>query len=119
MPAKKYETVDGYLADVPEAQRPTVEKLRMTIKAAIPEAEEVISYNMPAYRHNGVLLYFGVFAKHIGLYPTPSGIKAFEDKMEGFQYAKGSVKFPFDQEMPWELVKEIAQFRLNERKSKK
>ena len=118
MPAKKYKTVEEYFKDIPEERLPIVAQLRSAIREAIPEAEEVISYNMPAYKLKGILLYFGVAKQHIGFYPTPSAIEAFKDQLEGFQYAKGSIKFPFNKKIPLELVQKMAKFRLEENKNK-
>lgn len=114
----KFATVDEYLAQLPPAAKKAAQALRKTIKAAAPQAEELISYNMPAYKYKGVLVYFAVWQHHIGLYPTGSGIKAFQQELIGYKSAKGSVQFPLDQPMPLELVRRMVQHRVAENEQK-
>ena len=115
-PAK---TVDEYLKPFPPAVRSMLDKLRQTIKAAAPEAEEVISYMMPAYKQNGVLLYFGGYSTHIGFYPTSSGIEAFQKELSAYDSSKGTVRFPIDKPLPLGLIRKIVKFRLMETEAKK
>ena len=115
-PAK---TVDEYLKPFPPAVRSMLDKLRQTIKAAAPEAEEVISYMMPAYKQNGVLVYFGGYNTHIGFYPTSSGIEAFKKELSAYDSSKGTVRFPVDKPLPLGLIRKIVKFRLMETETKK
>jgi uncharacterized protein YdhG (YjbR/CyaY superfamily) len=113
--------VDEYIAQFPANVKTTLEKLRKGIKTAAPNAEEVISYMMPAYKYHGMLVYFAGYKNHIGFYPGAAGIAAFKDKIAVYKNAKGSVQFPIDQPLPLGLITEIVQFRVkqNEEKSAK
>jgi len=86
--------------------------LRATIKKAAPKAEEVISYGMPAYKQNGMLVYFAAYAKHIGFYPSSSGISAFKKEISVFKWSKGAVQFPLDKALPSSLITKIVKFRV-------
>ena len=86
----------------------------MTIQAAAPEAQETINYMMPTYKLNGNLVHFAGYKKHIGFYPTPSGIEKFKDRLSGYEGGRGSVKFPLDQPIPYDLITEIVRFRVQE-----
>ena len=110
----KFKTVDEYLSMFPATTRRILQEVRQTIKKAAPQAEEVISYNMPAFKLHGVLVYYAAYQKHIGFYPTPSAIKAFEKELAQYQSSKGAVQFPIDQPMPVELITKIVQFRVRE-----
>jgi uncharacterized protein YdhG (YjbR/CyaY superfamily) len=118
---KVIENVNAYIASFPENTREILQQVRDTIQKAAPGAEEVISYQMPAYKLNGILVYFAGFAKHIGFYPTNSGIKAFENELTsaGYKWSKGAVQFPVDKPMPLELIERIVRFRVNENQLKK
>jgi uncharacterized protein YdhG (YjbR/CyaY superfamily) len=86
--------------------------LRNTIKKAAPKAEEVISYNMPAYKLNGALVYFAAYKGHIGFYPTGSGIEAFTKELSAYEGSKGTVRFPLDQPLPMSLITQIVKYRV-------
>lgn len=105
---------DDYISQFPEKQQAALEQIRKTIKAAAPAAEEVISYQMPAYKQNGMLVYFAGYENHIGVYPTPSAIEAFKKELAVYKGAKGSVQFPIDQPLPIGLIKKIVRFRVKE-----
>jgi uncharacterized protein YdhG (YjbR/CyaY superfamily) len=109
-----YENIDHYIAEFPDETRELLEQLRATIRNAAPEAEEVISYRMPAYKYRGMLVYFAAYKNHIGFYPGASGIEAFKKELSGYKGAKGSVQFPLDKPLPLELVTEIVKFRIIE-----
>src|SRR5690606_16515091 len=95
--------------------RKIMQEVRETIRAAAPTAEEGISYNMPAFKLNGYLVAYAAFDKHIGFYPTPSGIEKFMDQIDGkYQWAKGSIRFPLDRPMPLTLIRKIVKFRVKE-----
>ena len=115
-PAK---TVDEYLEPFPAGIRSTLEKLRQTIKAAAPKAEEVISYMMPAYKQNGALVYFGGYKTHIGFYPTSVGIEAFKKELSAYEGSKGTIRFPLDKPLPVGLISKIVKFRVKENEAKK
>lgn len=110
--------VDEYVAAQPKSIRVILNKLRATIKAGAPKAEEVISYQMPAYKHHGMLVYFAAWPKHIGFYPTPGGIKAFEKELSAYEGSKGAIKFPIDKTIPFSLIRKIVKYRVQENEMK-
>jgi uncharacterized protein YdhG (YjbR/CyaY superfamily) len=105
---------DEYIVAFPAETQKILKQLRKTIKKAAPDAEEVISYGMPLFRQNGRLLYFAAFKNHIGFYPMATGIEAFKTKFSQYKWAKGSVQFPLQKPLPFELITEIVKFRVNE-----
>jgi len=111
--------IDAYIKDFPETVQTILRNIRDVIHGAIPEADETISYGMPAFKYKGKpVVYFGGWQSHIGFYATPSGNDAFRKELSQYQGAKGSVKFPLDQPMPYELIERIARYRLEEVKKK-
>jgi len=88
--------------------------MRLTIREAAPDAEETISYRMPTFTLKGNLVHFAAHKKHIGLYPTPSGIEKFENELSGYRSSKGAVQFPLDKPIPFDLMSEIVKFRVKE-----
>lgn len=113
------ETVDEYIAGFPAGIQQLLEQVRATIKKAAPEAEETISYAMPAFRYQGKgLVYFSAFKEHIGFYPIPSGMKAFKKELSSYKTGKGSVQFPLDKPMPLKLITDIVKFRVKENLAK-
>lgn len=111
--------VDEYIACFPANTQNILKQIRKVIKKTAPHAEEVISYQMPAYKQNGVLVYFAAYKNHIGFYPTASGIAAFQDKISIYKSSKGAIQFPIDQPMPLNLIEEIVKHRLEMNESKK
>jgi len=113
--------VDKYIAGFPPDIQLLLNELRNTIWLAAPDAEEVISYQMPAYKWKGILVYFAGYKSHIGFYPTASGIEEFKTELIPFKWSKGTIQFPIDQPLPTSLITKIVKFRMesNERKSKK
>ena len=107
-------SIDDYIATFPKDIQNILKELRATIKAAAPDAEEKISYQMPTFFLNGNLVHFAAFKKHIGFYPTPSGIEAFQKELSVYDGAKGSVQFPIDEPMPLKLISRIVKFRVAE-----
>ncbi len=107
-------TIDEYITDFPEDVQEILEKIRITIKQAAPEAEETIKYAMPTFVLNGNLVYFAAFQHHIGFYPVPTGIKAFQEELSAYKTGKGSIQFPLDREMPFDLITKIVKFRVME-----
>ena len=114
MEARKFNNTDEYIADSPLETQKLLKKLRATIKKVAPQAEEVISYNMPAYKYKGMLVYFAAFKNHIGFYPMASAIIKFKKEISEYKNAKGSVQFPINKPIPFDLVSEIIKFRLVE-----
>jgi uncharacterized protein YdhG (YjbR/CyaY superfamily) len=106
--------VDEYIAGFPEDVRSRLIKLRKTIREAAPQATETINYGIPTFRLNGNLVHYAAFKKHIGFYPAPSGINAFENELKPYEVSKGTVKFPLDKPIPYELVREIVKYRVKE-----
>jgi uncharacterized protein YdhG (YjbR/CyaY superfamily) len=107
-------TIDEYIAGYPPDIREILEKIRMTIKEAAPDAQEKISYQMPTFYLSGNLVHFAVHQKHVGFYPTPSGIEEFKNELSVYKGAKGSVQFPLDKPIPYELISKIVRFRVKE-----
>ena len=119
METKQFKTIDEYIAAAPEDIQATLQKLRRVIQEAAPDAREVISYSMPAFKQNGILVYFAAFRKHIGFFPTASGVAAFKKELAAYETTKGTVRFPLDQPIPFELVTKIVKFRVQENLSKR
>ncbi len=106
--------IDEYIAGFPPDVQEILEQIRMTIRNAAPDAEETISYQLPTFRLKGNLVHFGAFKKHIGFYPASSGIAQFEKELSAYEGAKGSVRFPLDQPISFDLISEIVKFRVRE-----
>lgn len=115
----KPENVDSYISDFPPATQTKLADIRRTIRKAAQNAEECISYAMPAYKLNGMLVYFAGYAGHIGFYPGASGIAAFKDEFADYKYAKGSVQFPLNKPLPLKLITRIVRFRVKENTERK
>ena len=107
-------TIDEYIAGFPEDVQAILQAIRQTIKAAAPNAEEAISYQMPTFKLKGNLVHFAAFKNHIGFYPIPSGIEQFKEELAVFKQGKGSVQFPLDKPMPYDLIRRIVLFRVEE-----
>lgn len=114
----KFKDVDSYIATFPKDVQATLEQVRNVIKSSAPKAEEVISYNMPAYKYLGLLVYFAGYKQHIGFYPTASGITVFKNELSNYKNAKGSVQFPLDKPMPLALIKKMVKHRVKENQEK-
>lgn len=113
-----YRTIDEYIASCPEEVQAKLQALRATIRAAAPDAEERISYAMPAFAKNGNLVYFAALKHHIGFYPTPSGIEAFQQETAAYVSTKGALRFPIDQPLPMDLITRIVRFRVAENRAR-
>ena len=111
-------TVVDYIAQFPPDVQRILTELRTLIRDIAPEAEEKISYGIPGYAQNGALVWFAAFKRHIGFYPTASGIAAFKDELAPYKSAKGSVQFPLGQPIPYELIRKIVFFKLAENTGK-
>lgn len=110
----QFSNIDEYIALFPEEIQVILAKIRQIIKENAPEASEKISYQMPTFFLNGNLIHFAAFKNHIGLYPTPTGIDAFKEELSKYKGAKGSVQFPLDQPIPYDLIKRIVLYRVAE-----
>jgi uncharacterized protein YdhG (YjbR/CyaY superfamily) len=111
-------TIDEYVAAFPRDVRNILQRVRETIRKEAPEAEEAMKYRLPTFVLHGNLVHFGAFQRHLGLYPTPSGIEAFKDELARYTNAKGSVQFPFDEPIPYGLIAKIVRFRVAEARRK-
>ncbi len=107
-------SIDDYIAGFSGAVKEKLDQLRGIIRKAAPAAIEGISYQMPAYKHNGPLVYFAACKTHIGFYPTPSAIEAFKKDLSAYTTSKGAVQFPLDQPLPQRLISAIVAFRVKE-----
>ena len=106
---KQFRTIDEYIRTFPEEVQRILEKMRQVIRKAAPEAVEAISYQMPTFRLNGSNLgHFAAYKNHVGFYATPSGNEAFKKELSEYKGAKGSVQFPIDKAVPYDLVRRIA-----------
>jgi uncharacterized protein YdhG (YjbR/CyaY superfamily) len=106
--------IDEYIAGFPQDVQTILEKIRTTIRKAAPGAEEKISYQMPTFTLKGNLVHFAAFKKHLGFYPIPTGIKKFEKELSVYKMGKGSVQFPLDKPIPYDLITKIVKFRVKE-----
>jgi uncharacterized protein YdhG (YjbR/CyaY superfamily) len=106
--------IDEYIGSFPAGTQKLLKQLRATIREIAPAAEEVISYQMPAFKLNGMLVWFAGCKNHIGFYPSASGISAFKVELSDYKSSKGSVRFPLDRPLPLELIRKIVQFRMHE-----
>jgi len=110
--------IDEYIANFPEYIQEILQKIRRIIHETAPEAQEKISYQMPTFFLNGNLVHFAAFKNHVGFYPTPSGTEKFKKEIAAYKAAKGSIQFPLDQPIPYELITKIVKFRVKENLAK-
>jgi uncharacterized protein YdhG (YjbR/CyaY superfamily) len=110
-----FKTIDDYISVQAAEMQILLEQIRKTILNAAPQAEEVISYNMPACKYQGILVYFAAYKSHIGFYATPTGHEEFKTELSKYKQGKGSVHFPLNQPLPLDLISKIVTFRLNEK----
>ena len=112
-------SIDEYIAEFPLETRRALQDVRALVKASAPGATETISYAIPTFDLNGRhLVHFAGYAKHIGFYPIPTGMQAFEDELKPYKQGKGSVQFPLDRPMPTDLIRRIVEFRVTENMGK-
>jgi len=111
--------IDSYIGSFPEKTQKLLQEVRETIRKEAPEAEQTINYGIPTFKFRGNLVHFAGFKNHIGFYPTASGIEAFKKELSVYEGAKGSVRFPLDKPIPFELIERIVKFRVKESLSKK
>ena len=106
--------IDEYIAGFPGEVQSVMQELRSAIKKAAPKAQETISYQMPTFTLEGNLVHFAGHKNHIGFYPAPSGIDYVSKKLSGFELSKGTIRFPLDRPIPFDLIKRIVQLRVTE-----
>lgn len=112
MAAKTSKTVDDYIAGFPTDVQRRLKQMRATISKAAPGATETISYSIPAFKLSRILVWYAAFSNHIGFYPGAGGIAHFKKELSGFRFAKGSIRFPFDEPLPLGLVTRMVKFRV-------
>ena len=115
---KGFNSIDEYIMTFPKDVREILQGLWKAIKKAAPDAEETISYGIPTFVLQGNLVHFAAYKKHIGFYPTPSGIREFKKELSRYRTARGTVQFPIDKPLPLDLVKRIVKFRAAENKKR-
>ena len=118
MEKSKSTTIDEYIANFPLEVQEVLEKVRHIIRTEAPDAKETINYQIPTFQLRGNLVHFAAFKKHVGFYPTPSGIAQFAAELSEYESAKGSVKFPLDKPIPYDLIARITRFRVQEQQRK-
>jgi uncharacterized protein YdhG (YjbR/CyaY superfamily) len=107
-------TVDEYIKRFPQSVQVSLKKLRATIKKAAPAAEEMISYGIAGYKYHGMLVFFAAFDNHISVYPAPRGAEEFRKELAAYKGGKGTVQFPLDKPIPYDLVRRIVEFRIKD-----
>lgn len=106
-PKKKFQTVEEYIVSQPDRIRLTLDQIRQTIKIAVPEAEEVISYQMPAFKFNGMLIWYAVFKNHYGLFLSPTVLTTFKNKLKAYKTSRSGIHFPIGRPLPTRLITEM------------
>jgi len=114
----KFNSIDEYIGLFPSEVQDILTTLRKVIKESAPGATEKISYQMPTFAVHGNLVHFAAYKKHIGFYPAASGVAAFTDKLVEYKTSKGAIQFPIDKPLPYELIREIVQFRVDENRKR-
>jgi len=113
MPAK-FGTVDEYISTFPPTTKKALNQIRSVIQKAAPTAEEIISYNIPAFKLDGMLVWYAGYKEHIGLYPRPDAITVFKKELTSYKLSKGTIQFPLDQPLPVGLITRIVKYRIAE-----
>ncbi len=116
--AGKFTTIDEYISGFPEDIQGILTRIREIVREAAPNAQEKISYNMPTFYLNGNLVHFAAFTNHIGFYPTPSGTEKFEQQLAPYKRSKGAVQFQLNQPIPYDLIRQMVDFRVKENEHK-
>jgi uncharacterized protein YdhG (YjbR/CyaY superfamily) len=114
----EYTNIDEYIAQFPPDVREKLREMRRLIKEAAPEAVETIGYQIPTFKQNGNLVHFAAFKNHIGFYPAPSGIEAFDEELAPYKAGKGTIQFPLDQPIPAAIVQKVVRYRVAENEAK-
>ena len=116
---KPLSDIDSYIAAQPAGVQKLLKTMRAAIKKAAPKAQEKIGYGIPTFTLNGNLVHFGAFKAHLGFFPTPLAIDAFKDELKGYEISKGTIKFPYEDPLPLDLVTKIVKFRVAQQEAKK
>jgi uncharacterized protein YdhG (YjbR/CyaY superfamily) len=111
---KSFKTIDEYITTFPKNVQAILKEFRRAVREAAPNSEETISYQMPAFKQNGILVWFAAFKNHIGFFPKVSAIEAFKDELSDYELSKGTIRFPLNKPIPYDLVKRIVMFRVKE-----
>jgi uncharacterized protein YdhG (YjbR/CyaY superfamily) len=114
VPAKKFQTTDEYLKALEPSMRSLMNGLRKTIRKVVPDAEETISYNIPAFKFHGVLIWYAAWKAHISIYPRSSAMQSAIKELASYEGAKGTIKIPVDRPLPVEMIQKIVKFRMKE-----
>lgn len=114
---KAYKDIDEYISTFPKTTQEILQKVRRTIQKAAPEAAEKISYGIPTFHFNGNLVHFAAYEHHIGFYPGAAGIATFLHEMDGYTTSKGTVQFPLNKPIPYNLIEKITSFRVEQNKN--
>ena len=114
MEKKSFANVDEYISNYDVSRQEILKNVRNIILKNAPDATEVISYQMPAYKFHGALVYFAIYEKHLGLYPTGSSLAFFDEDLKPFKRSKDAVQFQLKEEIPYELITKIVKYRINE-----
>ena len=112
------ETIDEYISACSPDVQAILQQIRQVVRSAAPNAQEVISYQIPAFKQNGILVYFAAFKKHIGVYPPVRGDARLEKAVAPYAGVKGNLKFPLDRPIPFNLIKRITKFRVKQNTAK-
>ncbi len=115
----KDKTVEAYFNVLPDQAKVKMQSLRKAIREAAPEAKEIISYKMPAFKMNSILVWYGAFKNHIGFFPTADAIEVFKKELSEYKTSKGTIQFPLDEPLPLSLIKKIVKHRIKEVQKKK
>ncbi len=115
----KATTIDEFIAQYPPKTQAILRKVRKTIQQAAPDAQEKISYGIPTFTLHGNLIHFSAYEHHIGLYPGADGIRQFSDHLKEYETSKGTVRFPIDQPLPFDLIAEITRYRVKQNNGKR
>jgi uncharacterized protein YdhG (YjbR/CyaY superfamily) len=113
-----FKSVDEYIATFPQDVQTILKSVRQAVLKAVPEAEEVISYQLPAYKYHGFVLYFGGYTKHFSISSPPPTFEVFKEELASYKVSKSAVQFPYDQPVPTELIGKIARYRADENSKK-
>jgi uncharacterized protein YdhG (YjbR/CyaY superfamily) len=110
----KFKNVDEYFSSLPANTKSILDEVRKTVREAAPQAKELISYNMPALKLHGVLVYYAAYKEHIGFYPTSQPIEVFKNELSAYKWSKGAIQFPIGQPIPFDLISKIVKFRVRQ-----
>lgn len=114
MDNSEYQTIDEFIAQFPPEVQEALQTMRKVIREVAPDAKEKIAYGIPTFDYFGNLVHFSAYKNHIGFYPAPSGIEQFKEALAKYQKGKGTIQFPLDQPIPYDLVREVTIYRVAE-----